>query len=85
MNTGKEIHFMFIENAKDKSKGKKTWIYEAQNVRDFAFNTSRRLVWDAMAVTMHQNLILIPILETMALLVMQMLQVLILQTPVLLL
>jgi hypothetical protein len=39
-----------IENSKDKSKGKKTWIYEAQNVRDFAFNTSRRLVWDAMAV-----------------------------------
>lgn len=38
-----------IENSKDKSKGKKTWIYEAQNVRDFAFNTSRRLVWDAMA------------------------------------
>jgi len=38
------------ENAKDKSKGKKTWMYEAQNVRDFAFNTSRRLVWDAMAV-----------------------------------
>ncbi|MFN5423717.1 MAG: M1 family metallopeptidase [bacterium] len=38
------------ENAKDKSKGKKTWIYEAQNVRDFAFNSSRRLVWDAMAV-----------------------------------
>lgn len=37
------------ENAKDKSKGKKTWIYEAQNVRDFAFNSSRRLVWDAMA------------------------------------
>jgi len=38
-----------IENAKDKSKGKKTWVYEAINVRDFAFNTSRRLVWDAMA------------------------------------
>ena len=38
-----------IENSKDKSKGKQTWIYEAQNVRDFAFNTSRRLVWDAMA------------------------------------
>ena len=38
-----------IENAKDKSKGKKTWMYEAINVRDFAFNSSRRLVWDAMA------------------------------------
>ncbi|MEN9950220.1 MAG: hypothetical protein RLY85_972 [Bacteroidota bacterium] len=39
-----------LDNAKEKSKGKKTWVYEAQNVRDFAFNTSRRLVWDAMAV-----------------------------------
>lgn len=42
-----------LENAKEKSKGKKTWIYEAQNVRDFAFNTSRRLVWDAMAVDVN--------------------------------
>ncbi|WP_233632414.1 M1 family metallopeptidase [Parapedobacter sp. ISTM3] len=33
-----------------KAKGKKTWIYEAKNVRDFAFVTSRRLVWDAMRV-----------------------------------
>ena len=44
-----------IENAKDKSKGKKTWIYEALNVRDFAFNSSRRLVWDAMAVAVNGN------------------------------
>jgi hypothetical protein len=42
-----------LENSKEKSKGKKTWIYEAQNVRDFAFNTSRRLVWDAMAVNVE--------------------------------
>jgi hypothetical protein len=42
-----------LENAKEKSKGKKTWVYEAQNVRDFAFNTSRRLVWDAMAVDVN--------------------------------
>lgn len=33
---------------KDKAKGKKTWVYEAKNVRDFAFVSSRRLVWDAM-------------------------------------
>ena len=38
-----------IENSKTKKTGKKTWIFEAQTVRDFAFNTSRRLVWDAMA------------------------------------
>ncbi|HWL00600.1 MAG TPA: M1 family metallopeptidase, partial [Parapedobacter sp.] len=33
-----------------KSTAKKTWVYEAKNVRDFAFVTSRRLVWDAMRV-----------------------------------
>ena len=44
-----------IENAKDKSKGKKTWVYEATNVRDFAFNSSRRLVWDAMSVAVNGN------------------------------
>ena len=40
-----------LENAKDKSKGRKTWTFEAINVRDFAFNSSRRLVWDAMPIT----------------------------------
>lgn len=33
-----------------KSGQKKTWVYEAKNVRDFAFVSSRRLVWDAMRV-----------------------------------
>lgn len=33
---------------KSKAKGKKTWTYVAENVRDFAFVSSRRLVWDAM-------------------------------------
>jgi hypothetical protein len=32
-----------------KSTAKKTWTYAAQNVRDFAWVSSRRLVWDAMA------------------------------------
>ncbi len=38
---------------KDKSKSKKTWTYVAENVRDFAFVSSRRLVWDAMAVNVE--------------------------------
>ena len=38
------------EAMKSKATGKKTWVYEAENVRDFAFVTSRRLVWDAMRV-----------------------------------
>jgi predicted secreted protein len=32
------------------SKEKKTWEFEAINVRDFAFATSRKFIWDAMAV-----------------------------------
>lgn len=31
-----------------KSKAKKTWIYKADNVRDFAWTSSRKFVWDAM-------------------------------------
>ncbi|MBM3401668.1 MAG: M1 family metallopeptidase [Bacteroidetes bacterium] len=35
---------------KGRSKDKKTWIYHAENVRDFAWTSSRKLIWDAMAV-----------------------------------
>lgn len=35
---------------KQKNTAKKTWIYEAKNVRDFAFNSSRKFIWDAMGV-----------------------------------
>lgn len=34
---------------KQKSDKKKTWIYKADNVRDFAWCSSRKFVWDAMA------------------------------------
>ncbi|MEO7923008.1 MAG: M1 family metallopeptidase [Chitinophagaceae bacterium] len=34
--------------SKQKSGAKKTWIYKADNVRDFAWTASRRFVWDAM-------------------------------------
>lgn len=33
---------------KQKSTQKKTWIYKADNVRDFAWTSSRKFVWDAM-------------------------------------
>ena len=33
---------------KNKSKAKKTWIFKADNVRDFAWGSSRKFVWDAM-------------------------------------
>lgn len=35
---------------KRKEKGTKTWIYHADNVRDFAFASSRKFIWDAQAV-----------------------------------
>lgn len=35
---------------KTRAKDKKTWIYHAENVRDFAWTSSRKLIWDAMAV-----------------------------------
>lgn len=34
-------------NEKNKPRGKKTWVFQADNVRDFAFATSRKFVWDA--------------------------------------
>lgn len=37
-----------IANEKEKGSGKKTWIYEARNVRDFAWGASRKFIWDAM-------------------------------------
>lgn len=33
-----------------KAKGTKTWEFHAKNVRDFAFASSRKFIWDAMAV-----------------------------------
>ena len=40
------------ENEKNKVKGnvQKTWTFKATNVRDFAFASSRKFIWDAMAV-----------------------------------
>lgn len=39
-----------VQREKTKSKEKKTWRFEAENVRDFAFATSRKFIWDAQAV-----------------------------------
>ncbi|MBK8877396.1 MAG: M1 family metallopeptidase [Haliscomenobacter sp.] len=38
------------EKEKTKATTKKTWIYKAENVRDYAFGTSRKYIWDAMGV-----------------------------------
>lgn len=38
---------------KGRSTEKKTWKLRAKNVRDFAFSTSRKFIWDAMAVNIN--------------------------------
>lgn len=46
------IEIVTLEEAKkaekSKSKAKKTWKFKAENVRDFAWTSSRKFVWDAM-------------------------------------
>jgi len=44
------------ENAKEKAT--KTWHYKASNVRDFAFASSRKFIWDAQSVTVGKNKVL---------------------------
>lgn len=38
------------EAEKTKSTARKTWIFKAENVRDVAFCSSRKFIWDAMGV-----------------------------------
>lgn len=39
-----------VEKEKERTDTKKTWVFKAENVRDFAFVSSRKFIWDAMAV-----------------------------------
>jgi hypothetical protein len=43
------------ERMKAKSSKKKTWVFTAQKVRDFAFVSSRRFIWDAMQTDVYGN------------------------------
>lgn len=43
---------------KHKLDTKKTWKFNAQNVRDFAFASSRKFIWDAMNVKIGNNNVL---------------------------
>ena len=38
-----------------KPTGTKTWIFKADNVRDFAFASSRKFIWDAMGAPHHAS------------------------------
>ena len=41
------------KNERSRAKDTKTWQFRAENVRDFAFATSRKFIWDAMAVDIN--------------------------------
>lgn len=45
-------------NEKSKSSKQKTWKYSAINVRDFAFASSRKFMWDAQAVKLPTNTVM---------------------------
>jgi hypothetical protein len=52
LSSKEPVEIVTLEEAKaaekKKSTGKKTWIFKADNVRDFAWTSSRKFVWDAM-------------------------------------
>ncbi len=45
-------------NESSRSKSKKTWVFHAENVRDFGWASSRKFIWDAMGVTFGERTVL---------------------------
>ncbi len=45
-------------NESSRSAKTKTWVFEAENVRDFAFAASRKFIWDAMATEVEGERVL---------------------------
>ncbi len=45
-------------NQSSKPEGKKTWIFKADNVRDFAFASSRKFIWDAQGCNNGGNTVM---------------------------
>lgn len=58
-NASEPIEIVTLDEAKkaekNHSKQRKTWNFEANNVRDFAWTSSRKFVWDGMRVTIPEN------------------------------
>lgn len=42
-----------VAREKGHEKAMKTWVFKAENVRDFAFATSRKFIWDAQSVDIN--------------------------------
>ena len=55
----KPVFIVTEKEARKKEKSKsttyQTWHYKAENVRDFAFASSRKFIWDAMGVELASN------------------------------
>lgn len=47
-----------VQNESERTQDKKTWIFEAEMIRDFAFASSRKFIWDAMAVKFGNRTVL---------------------------
>lgn len=58
-NAAEPIEIVTLDEAKkaekNHSKQRKTWFFEAKDVRDFAWTSSRKFVWDGMRVTIPEN------------------------------
>ena len=58
-NSSEPIEIVTLEEAKKAEKGKskerKIWKFEAENVRDFAWTSSRKFIWDGMKVIIPEN------------------------------
>ena len=58
-NASEPVEIVTLDEAKKaektKSKNRKTWVFEAENVRDFAWTSSRKFIWDAMPQLIAEN------------------------------
>lgn len=58
-NSSEPIEIVTLEEAKKAekthSKERKIWKFEANDVRDFAWTSSRKFIWDGMKVTIPEN------------------------------
>lgn len=58
-NASEPVEIVTLDEAKkaekSKSKQRKTWIFEAKDVRDFAWTSSRKFIWDGMKVIIPEN------------------------------
>ncbi|SEF78925.1 hypothetical protein SAMN05421847_0935 [Halpernia humi] len=58
-NASEPVEIVTLAEAKNaekhKSKERKIWKFEANDVRDFAWTSSRKFIWDGMKVTIPEN------------------------------